>query len=146
MQEIADSVCDEIPAIRTRILLNDHDALFAELEPVVRARPKAPLAEHYAFLFGWLRDHMDKDLWIERSGASLTFVLPLREMYPDAKFIHLFRDGRDVAMSNTKTHAATQLTSIQECSFSLSIATHGHTHWQVHARKRVWHDVVAFAC
>ncbi|NQY14792.1 MAG: AMP-binding protein [Henriciella sp.] len=29
MQEIADSVCDEIPAIKYRILLTDHDALFA---------------------------------------------------------------------------------------------------------------------
>ncbi len=29
MQEIADGVCDEIPAIRHRILLTDHDALFA---------------------------------------------------------------------------------------------------------------------
>jgi len=29
MQEIADSVCDEIPAIKHRILLTDHDALFA---------------------------------------------------------------------------------------------------------------------
>ena len=29
MQEIADSVCDEIPAIKHRILLTDHDALYA---------------------------------------------------------------------------------------------------------------------
>lgn len=29
MQEIADAVCDEIPAIRHRILLSDHDALMA---------------------------------------------------------------------------------------------------------------------
>lgn len=29
MQEIADAVCDEIPAIRHRIVLTDHDALFA---------------------------------------------------------------------------------------------------------------------
>ena len=29
MQQIADSVCDELPAVRHRILLTDHDALFA---------------------------------------------------------------------------------------------------------------------
>ncbi|KAA1191910.1 AMP-binding protein [Pseudohalioglobus sediminis] len=29
MQDIADAVCDDIPAIRHRILLSDHDALFA---------------------------------------------------------------------------------------------------------------------
>ncbi|MEL6861456.1 MAG: AMP-binding protein, partial [Pseudomonadota bacterium] len=37
MQEIADSVCDEIPAIKHRILLTDHDALFAgEADGVLR--------------------------------------------------------------------------------------------------------------
>jgi len=29
MQQIADTVCDELPAVRHRILLTDHDALFA---------------------------------------------------------------------------------------------------------------------
>ena len=29
MQQIADSVCDELPAVQHRILLTDHDALFA---------------------------------------------------------------------------------------------------------------------
>jgi len=38
MQEIADSVCDEIPAIKHRILLTDHDALYAgETEGELRA-------------------------------------------------------------------------------------------------------------
>ena len=89
-------------------ITDDHEALYAEMEPVIRARPRASLAEQYAFLFGWLRDRMDKDLWIERSGASLTFLPPLKDMYPDAKFIHVYRDGRDVAMSMVR-HAPTRL-------------------------------------
>ncbi|MEO1552739.1 MAG: AMP-binding protein [Pseudomonadota bacterium] len=41
MQEIADAVCDEIPAIKNRILLTDHDALFAG-EDVGEARNPKP--------------------------------------------------------------------------------------------------------
>ncbi len=87
---------------------DDPDALYFELEPIIRARPRASLAEQLAFLFGWLRDRLGKDLWIERSGASLTFLPVLRDLYPDAKFIHVYRDGRDVAMSMVR-HAPTRL-------------------------------------
>jgi len=41
MQQIADSVCDELPAVRHRILLTDHEALFAG-EDVGELRDPAP--------------------------------------------------------------------------------------------------------
>ncbi|MEP2103111.1 MAG: AMP-binding protein [Parasphingorhabdus sp.] len=40
MQEIADAVCDEIPAIAHRILLTDHDALYAGAESGALREPK----------------------------------------------------------------------------------------------------------
>lgn len=40
MQEIADAVCDEIPAIRHRILLTDHEALYAGAEAGSLRDPK----------------------------------------------------------------------------------------------------------
>ncbi len=40
MQEIADAVCDEIPGIRHRILLNDHQALFAGEDSGAARNPK----------------------------------------------------------------------------------------------------------
>ena len=49
MQAIADAVCDEIPAIRHRILLTDHDALFAG-EDVCNMRdpdPRDPVQIQY---------------------------------------------------------------------------------------------------
>ncbi|WP_428409123.1 class I adenylate-forming enzyme family protein [Hyphococcus sp.] len=42
MQEIADAVCDEIPAIRHRILLTDHEALFAGEDSGAERQPKPP--------------------------------------------------------------------------------------------------------
>jgi hypothetical protein len=80
-------------------LTDDHDAVYAEIEGVIRARPKASVGEQFAFLFDWLRVRFDKKMWVERSGASLTFLPVLKDLYPDAKYIHVYRDGRDVAMS-----------------------------------------------
>jgi len=78
---------------------DEPDALFFELETVISARPKAPLGDHYEYLFNWLCRRLGKKLWVERSGASLMFVDALSQLYPNAKFIHLYRDGRDVALS-----------------------------------------------
>ena len=49
MQEIADAVCDEIPAIKHRILLTDHDALYAgEGEGALRdPKPSDPVQIQY---------------------------------------------------------------------------------------------------
>ncbi|MEM8772376.1 MAG: AMP-binding protein [Pseudomonadota bacterium] len=49
MQEIADAVCDEIPAIRHRILLSDHDALFAgdEMGGLRDPKPHDPVQIQY---------------------------------------------------------------------------------------------------
>lgn len=75
------------------------DVLFFELEAAITSRPKAALSEQYEFMFSWLCQRLGKKIWIERSGASLLFVPALARLYPNAKFIHLFRDGRDVALS-----------------------------------------------
>lgn len=84
------------------LLTEDHDALYFELEPIIKARPKADLAEHYLFLFHWLQDRFDKAMWIERTGSSLSFLPSLYQHFPDARFVHLIRDGRDVALSIQK--------------------------------------------
>ena len=75
------------------------ESLYDELEPVVRARPEEQLADQYRFLFGWLCDHFGRDVWIERSGGSLLKGLRLMRLFPEARVVHLFRDGRDTAMS-----------------------------------------------
>ena len=78
---------------------DDPDALFFELKPVIEARPRAPLADHYRFLFDWLTAYAGKQIWVERSGGSLAMVNSLFAMYPNGRFIHVYRDGRDVALS-----------------------------------------------
>jgi hypothetical protein len=90
-------------------LTSEPDALYFELEPVIRARPRAPIAEQYRFLFGWLAQRLGKKMWAERSGASLIYAPTLIKHFPQAKFVHLIRDGRDVSMSITAHKATTIL-------------------------------------
>lgn len=73
--------------------------LIAEVAPLLRARERDRLENHMRFLFDWLAGRFGKSLWIERSGSSLLFTERLAEMFPDARFVHLHRDGRDVALS-----------------------------------------------
>lgn len=85
-------------------LTEDHELLWDELGPLVRARAEDSLAAHYRFVFEWLARRFRKRAWIERSGASLLFVPTLVKMFPDARFVHIFRDGRDTAMSMQGHH------------------------------------------
>jgi len=80
-------------------LTDDYEALYAELEPVIRARGPAPIGEQYLFLFEWLCARLGREMAVERSGASLMFVSILGEMFPEARFVHIYRDGRDTALS-----------------------------------------------
>lgn len=80
-------------------LSDEPDAIYAELEPVIRARPMASMADHYQFWFDWLMKRQGKTVWIERSGNSITMVKQINRLWPNAKFVHIHRDGREVAMS-----------------------------------------------
>jgi putative sulfotransferase len=80
-------------------LTDDHEALYDELAPVVRGRERAPLGDHCRFLFAWLCGRFGRARPVERSGSSLLFVPSLARLFPDATFIHLYRDGRDAAIS-----------------------------------------------
>ncbi len=78
---------------------DDPDGLYREMEPLIKARARAALGDHYRFWFDWLTAREGKKLWIERSGNSLTMVKPLLRTFPNAKFVHIHRDGRETALS-----------------------------------------------
>ena len=80
-------------------LSDDPEALYRELERTILDRGNASLSDQYNFMFNWLRERFEKKVWIERSGGSLMFVTSLSRLFPDARFVHLYRDGRDVACS-----------------------------------------------
>jgi len=80
-------------------LTSEHDALYDELKDEVCRWPNSTIGEHYRRLFGWLTVRFDKSFWVERSGTSLLFCAQLLATFPEARFVHMVRDGRDAAIS-----------------------------------------------
>ena len=80
----------------------EHDAIFLELKDYICSKPKAGMREHYDSLFNWLKDKLNRKVWVERSGASFVYINELYRLYPDAKYVHIVRDGRNVALSMSK--------------------------------------------
>jgi putative sulfotransferase len=80
-------------------LTGDCESLYDDLEPVVRGGGRAPLGEHYLFLFDWLCRRFGRARVVERSGSSLLFVPSLAALFPEARFVHFYRDGRNAAIS-----------------------------------------------
>ena len=55
-----------------------------------------------AAIYDTLRDTWGKSSWCCKSLGNVKYVSELADRFPDAKFIYLYRDGRDVALSFTK--------------------------------------------
>ena len=124
MSEVLYRGASEVPAIMQTTLPHltpEPEALFDEVSAFIARQPAAPIGRHYARLFDWLAVRFDKERWVERSGGSLRIVRRLFETFPDARFVHIVRDGRTTAMSMAKHYGfrmalvALQLTEILGC-------------------------------
>jgi hypothetical protein len=80
-------------------LTNEHDTLFDMLAQEANSWPELKIGQHYRRLFGRLAEQFGKELWIERSGGSALEAQKLLATFPDARFVHITRDGRDAALS-----------------------------------------------
>jgi Sulfotransferase domain len=80
----------------------DPDALYDALEPAMRALESAPIGDQYRALFGWLQIRMGKLRWAERSGGSLRAARRLLNLFPEARVLHVVRDGRNTALSMSR--------------------------------------------
>jgi hypothetical protein len=86
-------------------LSDDPDRLFDQVIGFARGLPTQPLRAHYPELFTWLAAKSGRSLPIERSGSSIDYLASLRGFFPEARFLHLHRDGREVALSMREHHA-----------------------------------------
>ena len=80
-------------------LAADYETLYDALGPAVRAWPKLRVADQYRRLFAWLCRRLERDVWAERSGASLLLASRLLREFPEARVVNVYRDGREVALS-----------------------------------------------
>jgi putative sulfotransferase len=85
-------------------LSDDPDALHAELGKYLGSLPESGLGPQYSRIFVWLAERAGKRLWVERSGGSLGFLSVLMQHFPDAKYVHIWREGRETALSMSKFH------------------------------------------
>lgn len=84
------------------LLSDDPDGLYDELADEVPSWPRRPVVHHYRNLFAWFTRRFGRRITVERSGTSLLYVHRLRAMFPEARFVHIFRDGPDCALSMSR--------------------------------------------
>jgi hypothetical protein len=102
---------DPLPWILVSTLAHldpDPDALFDRTMDWLGPRPAAPMAEHYRALFDWWTAGAGGSVWVERSGSSVDYVGDLARLFPEARIVHLHRDGAEVALS-MRNHALYRL-------------------------------------
>lgn len=95
----------DVPPIMAIVLPHltaDVETVYRDMEAAILPLPERPYAQHVRFLFDWLTEYFGKKLWVERTGASIIFAPALMRLFPEAKFILLARDGRDVALSMSR--------------------------------------------
>jgi Sulfotransferase family len=86
-------------------LTDQPQQLYDDIETFARRLDPADAATQHRRLFDWLAGRRSADIWIERSGFSLRYLPDLIRLFPDARFIHLYRDGRECAYSMSRSGA-----------------------------------------
>ena len=68
------------------------------------ARTRAnTFAEAYAAILGRFAEAVGKPRWGEKTPHNLFYVAEILQDFPDARFVHLVRDGRDVAVEQLRS-------------------------------------------
>ncbi|MFH8793719.1 sulfotransferase [Streptomyces sp. NPDC017941] len=94
-----------IPALSHMVLphlSDDPDGLLDEIRTALLDRPVDAAPAHHEALFAWLRARFGRTAVVERSGYSTGRAPGLRTAFPYARFVHLFRDGPDCALSMSR--------------------------------------------
>jgi putative sulfotransferase len=95
-------VGDPIPWLSVSMLsrlTDDPDQWFDDLIAFARSRPTATMPEHYRAAFDWVTARSGGVAWVERSGSSIDYLGDLARLFPDARFVHIHRDGHEAALS-----------------------------------------------
>jgi putative sulfotransferase len=92
-------------------LSDDPEGLYDEVEAFAAGLTPASAAAQHRRLIGWLCDRLGARAWVERSGSSLLYMSQLADLFRDAKFVHLYRDGRECAYSFSR-HPAYRLGAV----------------------------------
>ncbi len=78
------------------------EACYDALHAFCHTLPAAPVAWQYQRVFAWLAARAGARLWVERSGGGLRIVERLIQHFPQARFVHIVRNGPDTALSMSR--------------------------------------------
>jgi hypothetical protein len=81
------------------LLSDDADTLFDQLATEIPGWPRRPAADQYRAVFGYLAGRLGRSVVVERSGGSVISIRLLRDQFPEARLVHMYRDGPDCALS-----------------------------------------------
>lgn len=98
----ADQIPPALQAMVPHLAQDEPDALFDELCRTIEHDEPRPISEHYRRLFDCLAERDGKSGWVERSGGGLRLAERIIEHFPEAKIIHLVRDGHETAISMSR--------------------------------------------
>ncbi len=73
--------------------------LFEDLRTEMNRLKPTYIADHLVAFFEFLRERFRKDVWVERTGGSLSHIERIVNIWPDARIVHNYRDGRETAIS-----------------------------------------------
>ena len=128
---------DNVPPILCATLphlTDQYEALFEELEPVVRGQSRQTPADHLQHLFAWLCQRFGCCTWAERSGGSLLFASRLLLAFPEARVIHVYRDGRETAISMSRHYLfrliAANMLALRSFGFDAMKSLARGKHWE----------------
>ncbi len=86
-------------------LTDEPHALHDEVLAFARSLPPRPPPDHHRALFDWLARRFGREVWVERSGASIDYLGPLNASFEGARFLHIHRAGEEAALSMREHHA-----------------------------------------
>ncbi|WP_367038603.1 sulfotransferase [Streptomyces sp. Je 1-332] len=117
-----------IPALSLMVLphlTDDPDGLLDEIRAAVIGWPVRPAPEHHEALFELLGARLGRTTVVERSGYSTGWAPGLRAAFPYAKFVHLFRDGPDCALSMSRHPGYRVITLMREIKERTGVESFG---------------------
>lgn len=85
-------------------LTSDFHRLYDETQSALTGLTSGSTSTTLSSFISWLSEQFRAACPVERSGGSAKYVKKLLALYPDAKYVHLVRDGPECAASMARHH------------------------------------------
>jgi len=92
---------------------DDPDALYDRFADQVPTWPTRPVMAHARAFFTEFAAGLGRSVTVERTGGGLVFLPVLRAHFPEARYVFLYRDGVDSAVSMSR-HPAFRFAALRE--------------------------------